>query len=837
MEISVRSKSLIFAIVLMLALSPLALAGLTFTAGQGVTLTSGQGVVLTGADGVVLTGADGVVLTGADGIKLTGADGIVLTGADAITYAGTDGVVLTGADSAGLRSFDPELALIMEQMPDSSAINVFVIFHRMPAEEDLNSLRAIGIAGGTIFHNLPMVLINATKNQIAAISRLPSVRSIYSNKTLEFFTHDTRVITGQSRALSDQSLTRRNGGAPLSGRGITVAVLDTGIDASHPDLSGQVIENVRVADMQGSAPAFVYPQVVGGFSNTDLMGHGTFVAGIIAGTGAASNNYYGGMAPGARLLGISAGDASLFFVLSGIDYIISRRIEQNIRVVNCSFGISGLFDPNDPVNVATKILHDLGISVVFSAGNRGDQPNSLNPYSVAPWVIGVGSATKNGQLSSFSSRGAAGYGLYHPTLVAPGENVVSARASGVNLVGTAGLAGALVSPENDLKNIPPTYLTSYTMSSGTSFAAPHVSGTIALMLEANSQLTPDQIKTILQETATPMPSYSRYEVGAGSLNAHAAVRKAATGAAFGKFRKQLAPSVSYQRDPAAKFEGEIAPGSSYTISFQIPQDVAYLTVQVGWTSNSVASLLTVAASRGQQIYNSNPPTQLAGKRLQRSGLVINDPAPGEWTVTVTNVGGSLQKFVGAIEIIRAAYGDVPELSQFSAAQQQAIKRALRGGLINPGGLLTPATRLELARAIMLGALVPQYLPDSPSFADVALDDPNAVFVESTVNSPKGDLLGAAGSYFNPQAAASRLDAATAAVRALGLEKLAQSSGLINPGLADWNLIPEASRGYVAAALALGLMSADSSTFRPSDPITRAELALMAAALQQIARFK
>src|SRR3954454_9596739 len=88
----------------------------------GIRFTAGQGVVLTGADGVVLTGADGVVLTGADGV--------VLTGADALTYTGVDGVVLTGADSTGIQSLDPQLALTLNNLPDSSAVNVFVVFHQ-----------------------------------------------------------------------------------------------------------------------------------------------------------------------------------------------------------------------------------------------------------------------------------------------------------------------------------------------------------------------------------------------------------------------------------------------------------------------------------------------------------------------------------------------------------------------------------------------------------------------------------------------------------------------------------------------------------------------------------
>src|ERR1043165_5806494 len=198
---------------LFIAQNPIsALAGIAFTAGQGVVLTGADGVVLTGADGVVLTGADGVVLTGADGVVLTGADGVVLTGADAFTYTGIDGVVLTGADSNGIQSLDPELALILNQLPDTSAINVFIVFHRMPTDDDFDALRAAGIIGGTRFRNLPIVITNATRGQIAAISTLSSVRSIYSNKTFDFFSDDTRVITGQRDVINDARLTSRNGG-------------------------------------------------------------------------------------------------------------------------------------------------------------------------------------------------------------------------------------------------------------------------------------------------------------------------------------------------------------------------------------------------------------------------------------------------------------------------------------------------------------------------------------------------------------------------------------------------------------------------------------------------
>ena len=812
-------------------------------------MTGADGVVLTGADGVVLTGADGVVLTGADGVVLTGADGVVLTGADAFTYTGLEGVVLTGADTTGIRSIDPELAILLNNLPDSSAINVFLVFHRMPTEADFSALRAEFILGGTRFYNLPILQVTATKRQIAAISTLPSIRSIYSNKTFEFFTHDTRVITGQRSVTTDRKLTLRNGGLPLSGQGVTVAVLDTGIDATHPDLSygSQVIQNVRMADLQCISAGFVYPIALEGLTDTDFtMGHGTLVGSVIAGTGAASGGYYGGMAPGARLVGISGGDASLFFVLSGIDYILSHRVDQNIKVVNCSFGISGLFDQHDPVNVATRIMHDNGITVVFSAGNRGDQPNSLNPYSVAPWVIGVGSGTKSGSLSEFSSRGAASYGQFYPTLIAPGEQIAGARAIGINVVGTAGLSAGLASQDNDLQTIPPAYLARYTSSSGTSFAAPHVAGTAALMLQTNPALSPDQIKDILQQTATPMLGYSRYEVGAGYLNTYAAVRKAAFGTPFGQFRSQLDNSpVTLSREQIAGFSGEVAPGQSYTKTLNLPADTIFATAEVGWArANGAVNNLDVTLSGADQTVTGKPDVQLVGSSFKKNGVTINNPAPGEWTVTITNTSDSLrgtsQRFTGAIEIIHANYS-VSGLDRLSPSQQSAAKRALLTGLMTVNSSAfdsnAPATRLELARALMLGAgaRVPQYLPYSPSFTDVS-SDANAIFIESVTNSPYGDLMGTVGAQFNPRAQADRLTTAIGIVKALGLSSDAQAAASSNPGLADWDAIPLAARGYVSVAITRGLISASSSGyFRPSDSITRAELAAAAVALQKAAR--
>lgn len=828
-------------ILLILSLVIPAIAGITLVPGQGLVLTPAEGVLLIPSNGLVLTPAEGLVLTPAEGLSITGLQGLVLTPAEAVTFAGLQGLVLTPAEGVGIQSIEPELAFLLDRLPDTSLINVYVTFYNIPGETEFSALIALGVIGGTKFRHLPIVQINATKSQIAAISALPSVRSIYASKTLDLFTHDTRVITGQSRVATDSALTAANGGLPVSGNGVTVAVLDTGIDATHPDLpyGSKVINNVRVLDLQSLPVGFVYPTSIE-LSNTDLVaGHGTFVSEIIAGSGQASGGYYGGMAPGARLVGISAGDVSLLFVLSGIDYILENRETSNTRVVNCSFGTTGIFDVNDPVNIATRILHDAGVTVVFSAGNNGDQPNSLNRYAVAPWVIGVGSVRKDGKLSSFSSRGAAGYGPFYPTLVAPGENIVSARAFGINLVGVTGLASILTSTQNDLLNIPLLYLPRYTMSSGTSFSAPHVSGTVALMLDANPSLSPDQIKAILQDTATPLLNYSRHEVGAGQLNTYAAVRAAALGLPYGQFRENFVSNVvSLTHQEPVGFAGEVAPGATYTTGFDIAQDAGFATVEVAWVSSGLLpGGLQITASHDGQSFTSKPATLLAGASLQRSGLTITEPSPGHWTVTLANtsnpITGTTLKFNGAIESIGAVYSGLTGIGSLSLSNQQAIKRALRTGLVTSSGSFdanAPANRLQVARALTLSTRMPQFLPNTPTFGDVTASA--SVFAETVTNSPFGNLLGASGGNFNPGGTIDRLSFAVATVKALGLEPLPLTAGLFNPGLSDWLSIPTWAKGYVATVINKRLMTADSTgKFKPFATLVQGDLAASAVAIQ------
>jgi hypothetical protein len=193
----------------------------------------------------------------------------------------------------------------------------------------------------------------------------------------------------------------------------------------------------------------------------------------------------------------------------------------------------------------------------------------------------------------------------------------------------------------------------------------------------------------------------------------------------------------------------------------------------------------------------------------------------------------------AVEVFRARYS-LTGLDQLSSSDRAAATRALRTGLLSSvsGSFAAGsfATRLDLARALMLGsgARIPQFLSDSPSFSDEPRDS-SAIFVESVTHSPFGDLMGTAGSTFNPQSRIDRASVAVALVKALALDQEAQTASVNNPGLADWNLIPAQVRGYVSVAVTHNLMRAPSGYFRPLDSITRLDLAGAAVALQQVTR--
>ena len=430
---------------------------------------------------------------------------------------------------------------------------VIITFDHQPTSSDLTMLRGLGITGGIYLQQLPIVMTKVNLAQLNALKTKSGIRSLYANRRMRLFDLEGRTITGVEGLIRDSQVTTRNSGTPVSGKNIGIAYVDTGIDATHPDLQlGQnVAQNVyfATADIPLDLPAGFVPILpVENAPISDIEGgHGTFGAAVAAGTGAASGGLYTGMAPGAKLIGIRAGNdvgLTTYAILQAYDYALVNQFRYNIRVCNNSWGTSladAPYDPNDPINLSTRTMHDRNITVVFAAGNDGDAPNVINPYSVAPWVISVAAGEKQGlgTPASFSSRGndngtgsdTAGQPAdptvapnLRPDIMGSGVDIKSARSKAPGVTNVAGTLPVFVGA-NDLSTIPPAYLPYYTTSQGTSFSTPQVSGIVALMIEANPQLTPDEVVTILRQTATPMP-YEQRVVGSGYVDAHNSVRTA-----------------------------------------------------------------------------------------------------------------------------------------------------------------------------------------------------------------------------------------------------------------------------------------------------------------------
>lgn len=363
---------------------------------------------------------------------------------------------------------------------------------------------------------LPMAGAILTRSQIEEIASWEGVESIYFNAPLKYRNFEAGQITGGH--LVHDSL-------GIKGSGVTVAVIDSGIDATHPDLSfgTTTIQNVKLIGDLGLAG---FAATLEDQANTDTSsGHGTHVAGTVAGTGTASAGdprrpfYYAGIAPEAELIGLGAGEGlNIFFALQGFDWVLANQDRYGIDIVTNSWGSSNsVFDPNHPINRASHETYRRGMVVAFAAGNDGPAENTINPYAVVPWTISVGSGTKSRDLSSFSSRGVAGDPYKHIDVVAPGSNICSTRAPGT-IIGALG-------PVVNLSN--PSYTLYYHCISGTSMATPFVAGTSALLLEVNPELSPDQIKRILMETADPMPGFAFHQVGGGYINVARAIELAA----------------------------------------------------------------------------------------------------------------------------------------------------------------------------------------------------------------------------------------------------------------------------------------------------------------------
>ncbi|WP_329326324.1 S8 family serine peptidase [Streptomyces sp. NBC_01689] len=290
------------------------------------------------------------------------------------------------------------------------------------------------------------------------------------------------------RVKADLADSTRQIGAPQvwasgnTGKGVDVAVLDTGVDADHPDLSGQVAAS---------------EDFVPGESVVDRNGHGTHVASTIAGTGAASDGKERGVAPGAKLhIGKVLSDDGYgqdSWVLAGMEWAAR---DQHAKIISMSLG-GGPTDGTDPLSQAVDSLsEETGALFTIAAGNAGPDRYSVGAPGAADAALTVGAVDGSDSLADFSSRGPrAGDGAVKPDLTAPGVDILAARSQ--------------YSPEGS---------GSYQTMSGTSMATPHVAGAAALLAAAHPDWTGRQLKNALVSTTEATPKYSPFEGGTGRLD-------------------------------------------------------------------------------------------------------------------------------------------------------------------------------------------------------------------------------------------------------------------------------------------------------------------------------
>ena len=312
----------------------------------------------------------------------------------------------------------------------------------------------------------------------------------------------------------------------LTGRGITVAILDTGMWYSDNYIKRDLDENNRLIAQ--------YDTFEGKMRNAkDQSGHGTHIASVLAGVRLSSSGKPLGVAPNVNLVNVKAfdrdGSGSYANVIDGINWVIQNKDEYGIRILNMSFGAPAQsYYWEDPLNQAVMAAWQAGIVVVTSAGNLGPDPMTVGVPGNVPYVITVGAATdsytpfdpSDDRLASFSAAGPTHAGFVKPELVAPGGH----------------MAGTMDNGNHDIADAHPEFMSEdarvFTMS-GTSQSAAVVSGVAALLLEAEPNLTPDQLKCKLMSTARPIMNtdgamaFSVFQQGAGMVDGYAAVHEGA----------------------------------------------------------------------------------------------------------------------------------------------------------------------------------------------------------------------------------------------------------------------------------------------------------------------
>ncbi|MDK1019751.1 MAG: S8 family serine peptidase, partial [Actinomycetota bacterium] len=406
----------------------------------------------------------------------------------------------------------------------SSGANVAVVVRELPGAGN-GPKELVEQLGGEVKLQLGII------NGFSAVVPESAVSELAAHSEIDSVTPDIRVLLAAwevSDRSDDGAMHRINANVIQStwywkngftGDGIGVAIIDSGIaPVNGLTIPGKVVNG---ADLSFDSPA-------NNLRYLDLYGHGTHLAGIIAGRDDAApttpklrdlQTHYVGVAPGAQILNVKVADgtgtADVSQVIAAIDWVVQHRYDNgmNIRVLNLAFGTDGVQDyVLDPLAYAVEMAWREGIVVVVAAGNDGNRSQLRNP-AYDPFVIAVGAddaqgtyGTDDDVIPSFSSCGSATRPV---DLVAPGQSVISLRVPGS--YADEFYPAAAVGDR-------------FFRGTGTSQAAAVVSGAVALVLEQRPDLTPDQVKALLTSTARPIPGVSEACQGAGVIDLKAAFR-------------------------------------------------------------------------------------------------------------------------------------------------------------------------------------------------------------------------------------------------------------------------------------------------------------------------